>query len=147
MKSKEILVKPNMIAFSRDAVLLLIKTALESGAFRFARQTALAWLAAFPGDLEINVWYARILLNEGHARNAVPVIEKIIRTDPENLFAAQVADEIFSSIEDPQARIYQGLVQALGGAPSSARDLPAWAPRLFLANNALKIKIPTMLQL
>ena len=140
MKSKEILVKPNMTAFSRDAVLLLIKTALESGAFRFARQTALAWLAAFPGDLEINVWYARILLNEGHARNAVPVIEKIIRTDPENLFAAQVADEIFSSIEDPQARIYQGLVQALGGAPSSARDLPAWAPRLFLANNALKNK-------
>lgn len=140
MKPKEILVKPNMTAFNRDAVLLLIKTALDCGSYRFARQTALAWLAAFPGDLEINVWYARTLIREDRVKHAVPVIEKVVRSDPEYLFAAQAADEIFTAVNDPQAPMYRGLVQALGGAPSSTSVLPAWAPKLFLAGNALKNK-------
>ena len=62
MTPKEILVKPHMTSYNRDAVLLLIKTAIESGSYRFARQTALTWLAAFPGDLEVSVWYAKSLL-------------------------------------------------------------------------------------
>ena len=138
MTSKEILVKPNMTSYNREHVILLVKTAVESGSYRFARQTALTWLAAFPGDLEINVWYAKALIKEERLSHAVPVIEKVLHTDPENLLAAQTADEIFSKLGDEQARVYRGLVQALGGAPSSAKDLPAWAPKLFLANNALK---------
>jgi len=78
MTSKEILVKPNMTSYNRDAVLLLLKTAYESGSYRFGRQTALTWLAAFPGDLEVNVWYARMLVREDHVNHAVPVIEKVL---------------------------------------------------------------------
>ncbi len=140
MTPKEILVKPNMTSYNREHVLLLVKTAMESGSFRFARQTALAWLAAFPGDLEINVWYARALIKEERLSHAVPVIEKVIRSDPEYLFAAQTADEIFSALDEKQAIPYRALVQALGGAPSSMSGLPAWGPKLFLANNALNNK-------
>ncbi|MRR29944.1 hypothetical protein EG834_06425, partial [bacterium] len=126
-----------MTSYSREHVLLLVKSAIESGSYRFARQTTLAWLAAFPGDLEINVWYARALIKEDRLNHAVPVIEKVIRTDPEYLFAAQTADEIFSALDENLVRPYRGLVQALGGAPSSMGNLPAWGPKLFLANNAL----------
>lgn len=140
MTSKEILVKPNMTSYNRDAILLLLKTAHESGSYRFGRQTALTWLAAFPGDLEVNVWYARMLVMEDHTNHAVPVIEKVLSIDPEYLFAAQTADEIFSKLGDEKSRLYRGLVQALGGAPSSANGLPGWAPKLFLAKNALSNK-------
>jgi hypothetical protein len=140
MKSKEILVKPNSTSFNREAVLLLLKTAFESSSFRFARQTVLTWLAAFPGDLEVNVWYARTLAKDGHAKNAASVIEKVLRADPESLQAAQAADEIFTAVNDPQERTARGLVQALGGAPTSAAGLPEWGPKLYLASNALKNK-------
>jgi hypothetical protein len=67
----------------REEFLTVLKAALQLKENRFARQAALAWLAAFPGDLPVNRYYAELLLDEGHPEGALPILNKICQADPE----------------------------------------------------------------
>lgn len=130
----------NQTMFDRERILLMLKTGIEVGSYRFTRQTALTWLAAFPGDLEVNLWYVKALIKEERYDQAVPVIEKIIQTDPEYLDALSTADRLFSDIDPQRCRVMRGMVQAMGGVPSNASGLPAWGPALYLARTAIQKK-------
>ena len=44
---------------SRDFLLTLLDTALRTGELRYARRLCAAWLAIYPGDLQVNLLYAR----------------------------------------------------------------------------------------
>jgi len=82
-------VQPIDRPLSREFFLLLIRTALAMREYRFARQTALVWLAAFPGDLHIGLLHARALIEADHPEAAIPILDGLYQTDPEFLEAAQ----------------------------------------------------------
>jgi len=46
----------------RQRMLKFLDAGLATSATRFTRQAALAWLTYFPGDLEINLLYAKALM-------------------------------------------------------------------------------------
>jgi tetratricopeptide (TPR) repeat protein len=76
-------------SLQREQFVILLQTARQSGYLRFARQAALLWLGAFPGDLPLSLLYAQTLLQEGHAEQALPLLEKLCQVDPEYLEAVQ----------------------------------------------------------
>ncbi len=111
---------------TRSTLLRLIKAALEVNAEKFARQSALTWLAAYPGDLEISYLLARALIAEGKQTQAVGILEKVIATDPENLEAYQLLVASSASI-DEKATDWWGAIFALGGSVPSGVRLPEWS--------------------
>src|SRR5512142_1789344 len=54
----------------REKLVEILRAALNSGELRFARQAALTWLAAFPGDLEVSLLQTQVLLAESFAAQA-----------------------------------------------------------------------------
>ncbi|HSF83674.1 MAG TPA: C25 family cysteine peptidase [Anaerolineales bacterium] len=74
---------------NRDLFLELVENAFFMGKNRFARQAILAWLANYAGDLPVNLLYAQTLLKSGQPDQALPVLERLCRIDPEYLEAAQ----------------------------------------------------------
>lgn len=83
----------------RQTLCQVLQAALACSEQRFARQTALAWLAAFPGDLEVTLLQARAMLAEGRPGLVVSALETVLKKDPECLaaydllaFATRTAD-------------------------------------------------------
>jgi len=74
---------------SRERYLEIVRTAAAFREFRFARQSAAIWLAAYPGDLPFRHFYAEILVKEGHAELALPILEELIQADPEYRVAVE----------------------------------------------------------
>ncbi|MBE0696040.1 MAG: hypothetical protein IH586_03870, partial [Anaerolineaceae bacterium] len=68
--------------FQRNTIVEMLKAALESGDYRFARQTAISWLAAFPGDLEITLLQAQAVIAEGKPAQVIPALDLVCRKDP-----------------------------------------------------------------
>ena len=67
----------------RTQYLQLLDAAYTVRSFRFGRQAALAWLTIYPGDLHVNFIQAKLLLGEGKTGQALPLLDKLIRLDPE----------------------------------------------------------------
>jgi hypothetical protein len=113
---------------NRYTLFTLLDAALEEKSYRFARQAAMGWLAAFPGDLEGNAYLAKIFKAEEKSAQAQAIWEKITTLDPENLPAYQ-------SLVD----LYQGNLPAMQTAAGCAYVLgdrklrgiaPDWAVQL-----------------
>ena len=56
---------------SRTSFIQLLDAAFAARSFRFGRQAALAWLAIYPGDLQVNLLQAKLLLGEGKTGQAL----------------------------------------------------------------------------
>jgi hypothetical protein len=69
--------------YTRAQFIQMLEAALQTRCFRFGRQAALAWLAIYPGDLQINLIQARLLLGEGKTSQALPMLDRLMRLDPE----------------------------------------------------------------
>ena len=95
----------------REHMLKLLKNGLDVKSFRFARQASLAWLAAYPGDLEVNLYYAVALLNEGRSSQAAQILEIILKNDPLYVDALKVGVDLFSSEDPPKAKKYNSVLQ------------------------------------
>lgn len=82
---------PNLNSYSETAIvnrarlLQLLQAGVWTESHRFARQAALSWLAAYPGDLEVMRWAAAIFTSEGKIAQARKILEKILKTDPEDI--------------------------------------------------------------
>ena len=74
----------------REVLIPVLRAAVDSGEYRFARQTALSWLAAFPGDLEVTLLQAQAILPGGRAAGVLPAVELVCRKDPFYLDAYRV---------------------------------------------------------
>jgi tetratricopeptide (TPR) repeat protein len=74
----------------RPTVLALITHALPLGQLSFAETLARNWLDTFNGDLAVELQLAQTLLKQDRIDEAVPVIKKIIYTDPEYLPAQRL---------------------------------------------------------
>ncbi|MFH2040516.1 MAG: hypothetical protein ABIJ65_13880, partial [Chloroflexota bacterium] len=128
---------PKTITIDRERMLVLLTAGLDTRAYRFSRQSALAWLAAFPGDLEINLIYARALILEEKFSHAIPVLQKILRTDPECLEAALVLDSVAGHADSTTAQITSGIVRVLSGYVSSNEPVAFWAEKLTVVRQAI----------
>ena len=128
--------EPQMI--ERQRFVGLLKAGLESKSFQFIRQATMAWLASYPGDLEVNLLLAQALIKEGRDSMASPILEKILRNDTEYIEALRAAEDHFKKINGEKAVIYGGLIQALGDAPAEGLTLPEWSAPLASARQAFK---------
>ena len=110
----------------RKRMLQILNAGLATGSYRFTRQAALAWMTTYPGDLEINLLYAHALVKEMRFSHAVPVIQKILRADPEYLDAAVLGEEVFAHSDPAFLPIVSGTIKALGGTPIHGEKVPEW---------------------
>lgn len=122
---------------SREKLLLLVNTAFESGNYRFLRQSALAWLTSYPGDLEVNLFLARSLMAEGRTPQCIPMLEKLCRLDPEYEAAyAALAEANQQGTNVAKVTALAGLhVVSKKGLP--VMNLPEWAEVLRAGRAAL----------
>ena len=121
----------------REQFVILLRTALALEENRFARQTALVWLAHYPGDLQVNLLYGQSLLSAGMTEQAMPILEKVCRCDPEFLQGQTQLHRARKVIGEPDCFKSAGELYVLGGDPEQ-QDLPEWAYQLRKARIALE---------
>ena len=128
----------SVLIIDRGRMLLLLETSLQVKAFRFTRQAALAWLSSFPGDLEVEHYYAKALISEARSSQAKQVLEKILKIDPLYLEANQTLLRLAAGTDKITELKTGGVIQALGGAPAGATEFPEWGNRLLLVRQSIK---------
>ncbi|WP_322792643.1 tetratricopeptide repeat protein [Bellilinea sp.] len=123
---------------NRGTALLLIESAFESGELRFARQLILSWLTAYPGDLEVNILLGELFFHENKIAQAITILEKIARLDPEDLRAQKLLAAWYARINDEQAKTTTIRVYILGERLDVSQSMPGWAIILRNAHKALQ---------
>jgi hypothetical protein len=113
---------PTGTNFPRERFLAILRAGLSAAEHRFVVQSALQWLAAFPGDLQTSLAYARALQGEGRTIEARNVARGLCRADPENLEALQLWQNLEEQLSKP------GVLNAVEGQPgkdvSTALNVP-----------------------
>lgn len=123
-------------AVDRQQMIQILAAGLAVNSTRFTRQAALAWLTSFPGDLEVNLIYARALMQEKRFLHAAPVLLKILRADPEYAEAAILGEEIFAISDPLLLSKAAGTIKTLGGKPMRDNTIPQWAYQLLEVRKA-----------
>ena len=135
-------ITPNRDArMNRDQFLGMLSAAEAAGSYRFGRQASVAWLAIFPGDLEVQLWQARFLLDEGKIGQTIPLLEALLKRDPEFLAAAGRLADALSGLDEPRRRQMSWTVHALGGETNIDSDAPGWAQTLREVRNLISRKM------
>ena len=130
---------------SRGDLLTLLDTALLCGAFRYARQISLTWLAYYPGDLVVRLKYGQLLLKTGQNKQAAQHLTELCQADPEYLeawylLAAALKGKSISTAASEKAFMIadcQSAIHALDGEIIPAAPLPAWANSVLQSRRAL----------
>jgi hypothetical protein len=134
-------VRPHL-PLERSQVMSLLHAALAQGEARFARQVALAWLTAFPGDLPMSLLHAQALMQgdlpvQAASKQAASLLERICNADPEFIDAQETLRKARQQAGLADSPDNSGDILVLGGhsLPGSP-DIP-WAPLLRQARQAL----------
>jgi predicted Zn-dependent protease len=99
---------------SRSQFLIILQAALDSSLFRFVRQAALNWLAVYPGDMETSLILARALAGDDKKSQAIAIVNRLVRYDPEFAEAWQFLSELHGSGNPSEAAQAQACAVALG---------------------------------
>jgi len=118
----------------RDQLLEILGAASAVNEFGFIRKASLTWLAAFPGDLPVQLIHAQAAAIDLGSSQAFPLLDKICQADPEYAEAQQFRFELYQ--ETGINQLYAGELFAL--APKQRifkkkeikENLPAWAESL-----------------
>jgi hypothetical protein len=127
---------------SRSLILTLLRTAIDVGETRFARNTALSWLTAYPGDLNVSLLHAQALLRDRNNRGgtnfarALPILEGLCQLDPEYLEAQELLAQCKIAGHGSPGDTYESLT-ALGGRPNPKAGPQKWGVLLKQARQAL----------
>jgi hypothetical protein len=73
---------------NRMQYLQMIEAGIDAGEHRFVRTASLSWLAAYPGDLQVSLYYAQAQIGEKRYAQARSTLDGICAADPEFLEAA-----------------------------------------------------------
>lgn len=123
---------------SRSTVASLLYTALRIKQFRFARQSALAWLATFPGDLEINMVLAQAMYGEERFSSISTIVDDLCQRDPEFVAAQQLRTlPQITKNQDARYEAYACL-HALNGSTREGVPVPEWAHLTWNARQAFQ---------
>lgn len=123
---------------SRKTVLKILRAAISAREFRFARETGLAWLATYPGDLLAGLLYAQALNGENRYQQAIPVLEGLCESDTEFLEAAELLLQIEKERSARQLPDTLAYVLALGGKINDQETVATWGRQLWFSRMALK---------
>jgi hypothetical protein len=122
----------------RETLVTMLRAALISGDLRFARQAALSWLAAFPGDIEVTLLQAQAIIAEGRAGQTISALEMVCRKDP---FSAHAYRVLAQACQGTHLARYSFAMTSLfvldGRVPDQAR-LEPWGMSLRQAYLALE---------
>lgn len=123
--------------FNRAEFLELLEGSLASRSLRFGRQAALAWLAIYPGDLDVHLLQAKLTAAEGKTAQAIPMLDRILRFNPEHADAYRVlADNTFGTDNARYENAVTSLVALREGKPAGSGVLP-WGPLVRQAHQEL----------
>ena len=122
----------------RSKMLLILKTAISSGEYRFARQAATRWLAVYPGDLLINTFLAQIFLGENKDDQAIKILGKINVLDPEDILVNKLLAKAFGRQHPIDAQLVYEDLFVLGERVDPALPMPGWRIVLRNARKALQ---------
>jgi hypothetical protein len=123
---------------SRHQFLLILQAALDSQSYRFARQAALTWLAIYPGDMGASLMLARALAGDEKKSQAVAILARLVRFDPEFAAAWQLLSELQSPNDPGEAAQARSNAFALGAGTARAADDLDWSGMLRSAGNAMQ---------
>lgn len=124
-------------SLSRRHYLVILRAAISTQQYRFARQAALDWLSVFPGDLTASLYYGRALLGEKRLKQAISIFQGIRRADPEFLEAVEALVEADAEAGGTASNTAQTHRLALTGLTGDRRPLAPWGRSLWLARQAL----------
>ena len=120
--------------WTRDQLINLLSVAETVSDYEFIRQASLGWLAAFSGDLPIQLLHSRAVYRDLKSDQAFDLVEKICQADPEYIDAQDFRLELAEG-KNNQAGLY-GEIYALRPRKRIFRDqgvisqLPDWAQPL-----------------
>jgi hypothetical protein len=128
MSESNIFQRQNSI--SRNQLLLYLSSALQERSIRFGRQTALSWLANYPGDMVVSLYLAKFLLMEGKNQQASTILEDICKRDPEYVDAQ---DSLATANAGSDSNIFENAIScafALGKTVVDKDLVPSWGLKL-----------------
>ncbi len=124
-------------SLSRSTMVMVLNAAMEAKEFRFARQMTLTWLSIYPGDLEVNRTLARIFSLEDKTGQAVQILEKVCRMDPEDITAQKALAKAYGvSNQKEYTRVLVDIF-ILGQRVDPSIAMPGWSTILRNARRAL----------
>lgn len=124
-------------SLSRSTLILVLNTALETNELRFARQMCLTWLSNYPGDLQVNRILAKVFSAEGKIGQAVQILEKVCRMDPEDIQAQKALAQAYGVANKKEYERVLVDVFVLGQRVDSSIAMPGWSTILRNARRAL----------
>jgi hypothetical protein len=119
--------------FDRSTIISLLTNAIQVESYRFARRMAEAWLEIYTGDIVIEHLYAQACLKDQRIDDAVPLIKKIVFTDPEYLPAQRLLAYSTSMTEYKSVKTAQECILALGGRVLNPDAISSWSSPLKVA--------------
>lgn len=129
---------------SRDYLLTLLEVALRTGELRYARRLCTAWLAIYPGDLNVNLLQARAYFMEKSPAlqlHALPILEELCKLDPEFLEAQELLAEVRQLAGSSNHLVAKACANALthGHAVKTGKSgrVSSWAKYVHEARTAL----------
>jgi hypothetical protein len=122
----------------RHIYLDILRAALSTHQYRFARQAALDWLSTYPGDLMVSLYYSRALLGENRLKQAISVLQGVRRADPEFLEAVEALVAADSEAGGTASNSAQTHRLALTGRRGDRESLAAWGGALWQVRQALE---------
>jgi len=111
--------------------LKIIRTALETRSWNFARQAAEAYLNAVPNDLEVQLLLGEAWLGMGEAERAAKIASTLTETDPEFAEAYSLLARALPK-NDPRRTTVAGALTALSAPkpPTPLPPAPTWGKAL-----------------
>jgi len=117
---------PQNQIFDRGTVIALLTHSLRVEAYRFGRKLASAWLENYPGDIVVEHIFAQALLKEERIDLTIPVIKKIVFTDPEYLPAQRLLAYSSHLTTYKSISTAQQSILALGGNFPGISEKSSW---------------------
>lgn len=131
--------KLEMQMLSREHLIQMLEIALACQSYSFGRQAAVAWLAVYPGDLEVRLFLAEMLAGDHREAQALEILDRIIGIDPEFQEAHRARARIAYRLSLDRFVESVSVLKALGESlPPDIKTHP-WAEALFLAWQAYNL--------
>ncbi len=124
-------------SLSRTTLILVLNTAIEVNELRFARQMSLTWLSTYPGDLQVNRILAKVFMAEGKTGQAIQILEKVCRMDPEDIQAQKALAQAYGAANKKDYERVLADVFVLGQRVDSSIAMPGWSTILRNGRRAL----------
>ncbi len=126
----------------REHLIEILGVASTVNEYGFIRKSSLTWLAAYPGDLPVQLIHAQAVLKDLAPSQAESLVKKICLVDPLYAEAQQFKFEVLRAIGNPESDF--GELYSLAPKQRIFRDkelkkkLPNWAEPLSKIRQYLK---------